>query len=122
MNLCSFSVLLLFVCLPKIYAAPHNNPAPSTGDVSVSCGSSGISTARDGREWRGDTEAKTSSILQLKGSSTTSSVIHKLIYADDPVPYKTARLSRSRFSYAFEVNPGQKIVRLHFNPAQYKGF
>ncbi|KAK6148253.1 hypothetical protein DH2020_019165 [Rehmannia glutinosa] len=34
----------------------------------------------------------------------------------------TARLSRSRFSYVFQVNPGQKIVRLHFNPAPYKGF
>ncbi|KAL0341628.1 UNVERIFIED_CONTAM: Receptor-like protein kinase FERONIA [Sesamum calycinum] len=39
-----------------------------------------------------------------------------------PCSHKTARLSPSRFSYAFQVNPGQKVIRLHFNPAQYKGF
>ncbi|KAL8041833.1 hypothetical protein ABFX02_09G009500 [Erythranthe guttata] len=50
-------------------------------------------------------------------------MIHKLISnGDDPVPYKTGRISRSRFSYAFQVNPGQKIIRLHFNPSLYKCF
>ncbi|EYU22231.1 hypothetical protein MIMGU_mgv1a022345mg, partial [Erythranthe guttata] len=91
-------------------------------DVSLSCGSSGTSAARDSKEWHGDAQPKLSSLLQIKGSSTASSVTHKLVSADDPVPYKTGRFSRSRFSYTFQVNPGEKILRLHFNPGPYKGF
>ncbi|KAL0318619.1 UNVERIFIED_CONTAM: Receptor-like protein kinase FERONIA [Sesamum angustifolium] len=121
MHLYPVSLALLFIGLITFIAA-SNNPTHSTGSVSINCGSSGASAARDGREWLGDVQPKLSSLLQMKGSSTTSSVIHKLISADDPVPHKTARLSHSRFSYAFQVNPGQKVIRLHFNPAQYKGF
>ncbi|KAK6123584.1 hypothetical protein DH2020_042673 [Rehmannia glutinosa] len=89
---------------------------------SVNCGSSGTSVARDGREWHGDVQPKFSSLLRINGSSTTSSVIHKLTSTDDPLPYKSARLSRDGFSYTFQVNPGQKIVCLHFNLAPFKGF
>ncbi|KAL0341624.1 UNVERIFIED_CONTAM: Receptor-like protein kinase FERONIA [Sesamum calycinum] len=121
MHLYPVSLALLFLCFVTFIFAT-NNPTPSTGDVSINCGSNGASTAHDGREWLGDVQPKFSSSVQMEGSSTTSSVTHKLISADDPVPHKTARLSRSRFSYAFQVNPGQKILRLHFNPAQYKGF
>ncbi|KAL0441122.1 UNVERIFIED_CONTAM: putative receptor-like protein kinase [Sesamum radiatum] len=121
MHLYPVSLALLFIGFITFIAA-RNNPTHSTGSVSINCGSSGASAARDGREWLGDVQPKLSSLLQMKGSSTTSSVIHKLISADDPVPHKTARLSHSRFSYAFQVNPGQKVIRLHFNPAQYKGF
>ncbi|KAL7098342.1 hypothetical protein ACP275_09G011000 [Erythranthe tilingii] len=124
MNMCLPSILLLFVCLLNTLIAASSNPTDHfTGDVSVNCGSVGTSAARDGKEWCGDVQPKLSSLLQLKGSSTAaSSMIHKLISGDDPVPYKTGRISRSRFSYVFQVNPGQKIIRLHFNPAPYKGF
>ncbi|KAI3454372.1 hypothetical protein Pfo_011035 [Paulownia fortunei] len=122
MNLYPVSIVLLFLCFLNTFTAANSNPTHSTDDVSVNCGSSGISAARDGRKWCGDVQPKFPSLLQIKGSSTSSSVIHKLISADDPFPYKTARLSRSRFSYTFQVNPGQKILRLHFNPAPYKGF
>ncbi|EYU22226.1 hypothetical protein MIMGU_mgv1a022870mg, partial [Erythranthe guttata] len=118
MNPCPYSVLLLFVCLLNTITASSCNPTHSTGDVSVNCGSSATSAAQEGREWLGDLHPKLFPLLQIKGSSVASTVI----YADDPVPYKTGRLSRSRFSYTFQVNPGQKIIRLHFNPAPYKGF
>ncbi|XP_012855559.1 PREDICTED: putative receptor-like protein kinase At5g39000 isoform X2 [Erythranthe guttata] len=122
MNLCPSLVLLLFICLLNTLAVSSSNPIHSTGDVSVNCGSSAALAAQEGREWLGDLHPKLSSLLQIKGSSVASSVIHKWISADDPVPYKTGRLSSSRFSYVFQVNPGQKIIRLHFNPAPYKGF
>ncbi|KAG8378696.1 hypothetical protein BUALT_Bualt07G0012100 [Buddleja alternifolia] len=65
-------------------------------------------------------QSKTSSLLQIKGSSTTSSLVH---ISSDPVPHKTARISRSQFAYEFfKMNPGQKILWLHFNPAPYKGY
>ncbi|KAL0417269.1 UNVERIFIED_CONTAM: putative receptor-like protein kinase [Sesamum latifolium] len=112
MHLYPVSLALLFIGLITFTAA-SNNPTHSRGSVSINCGSTGSSAARDGREWLGDVQPKLSSLLQMKGSSTTSSAIHNLISADDPVPHKTARLSRSRFSYAFQVNPGQKVIRLH---------
>ncbi|XP_012855541.1 PREDICTED: putative receptor-like protein kinase At5g39000 [Erythranthe guttata] len=107
---------------PEEATAEEKKDISVVGDVSLSCGSSGISTARDGKEWHGDAQPKLSSLFQIKGSSTASSVTHKLISADDPIPYKTGRFSRSCFSYAFQVTPGEKILRLHFNPVPYKGF
>ncbi|KAK4428131.1 Receptor-like protein kinase FERONIA [Sesamum alatum] len=121
MHLHPVSFALLLLCFVNALVAASNIP-PHSEDISINCGSCGASAARDGREWLGDVHPKFSSLVQIEGSSTTSNVVHKLISADDPVPHRTARLSRSRFSYAFQVNPGQKVIRLHFNPAQYKGF
>ncbi|KAL7141924.1 hypothetical protein ABFS83_08G087600 [Erythranthe nasuta] len=45
-----------------------------------------------------------------------------MLISADPVPYKTARISQSQFSYAFQLSPGEKILRFHFNPTSYKGF
>ncbi|KAG8384590.1 hypothetical protein BUALT_Bualt04G0133700 [Buddleja alternifolia] len=115
------SIGLLFLCFLNTFTAGADNPTHFTGDVSINCGSSVTSAASNGREWLGDERRKFSSLLQIKGSSTTSSVIQKSISAD-PVPYKTARVSLSQFSYSFQVNQGQKILRLHFNPVSYRGF
>ena len=38
------------------------------------------------------------------------------------IPYKTARLSQSEFTYSFPVTAGQKFIRLFFYPASYGGF
>ncbi|KAG8363019.1 hypothetical protein BUALT_BualtUnG0013500 [Buddleja alternifolia] len=115
------SIGLLFLCFLNTFSVGIDNPTQFTGDVSINCGSSGTSAASNGREWLGDERPKFSSLLQIKGSSTTSSIIHKSISAD-PVPYKTARTSRSQFSYSLQMNQGQKILRLHFNPVSYRGF
>ncbi|KAK6154996.1 hypothetical protein DH2020_009244 [Rehmannia glutinosa] len=121
MNLYPVSIAFLFLCFLNATTADNSNPTQFTADISINCGSFGTSAASNGREWMGDVLPKYSSLLQIEGSSTTSTVIHKLISAD-PVPHKTARISHTQFSYAFQVNPGQKILRLHFNPSPYKGF
>ncbi|KAK4417579.1 hypothetical protein Salat_2170600 [Sesamum alatum] len=118
MNLHALSIALLLLCFLNTYISATHNPTP---DVSINCGSVGTSLALNGREWVGDVKPKLPSLLRVKGSSTTSTAIHKLISAD-PIPHKTARISLSQFSYAFHVSPGQKIIRLHFNPATYRGF
>ncbi|KAG8378705.1 hypothetical protein BUALT_Bualt07G0013000 [Buddleja alternifolia] len=123
MNLYPVPISLLFLCFLKIFtASSHNNVADqSISDASINCGSSGTSAARNGRAWSGDVHTKTSSLLQIKGTSTTTSTLSHI--SADPILYKTARISRSRFAYEFfKLNPGPKIIRLHFNPAPYKGF
>ncbi|XP_047961333.1 putative receptor-like protein kinase At5g39000 [Salvia hispanica] len=115
----SLAPLFLFLIIATTVVT--SNPAYFTVDVSVSCGSTETSVSRGGREWLGETQPVFSSLLQLKGLSTTSTVIHELTSAD-PVPHETARISRSQFSYLFQASPGQKIIRLHFNPASYRGY
>ncbi|KAG8378707.1 hypothetical protein BUALT_Bualt07G0013200 [Buddleja alternifolia] len=116
MNPCAVSITLLFFCFTKILTAATDNPT----DVSINCGSSITYAARNDLAWYGDIHQKSSSLLQIKGSSTTSALNH---ISADPIPYKTARISRTQFSYEFfKLNPGQKIIRLHLNPAPYKGF
>ncbi|KAL6546166.1 hypothetical protein OROGR_010040 [Orobanche gracilis] len=85
--------------------------------ISINCGSSAAtSTALSGREWLG---VNLNSNFSIKGSSIRSSAKGELtVAAVDPVPYNTARISRSQFSYTFRLTtPGQKLIRLHFNPS-----
>ncbi|KAK4417581.1 Receptor-like protein kinase FERONIA [Sesamum alatum] len=122
MNLLSVTIALLLLCFLNTYISATHNPTYFTDDISINSGSIGASSALNGREWVGDVKPKYPALLQLKGSSTTSTAIHKLMISADPIPHKTARISLSQFSYAFHVSPGQKIIRLHFNPATYRGF
>ncbi|KAK4417580.1 Receptor-like protein kinase FERONIA [Sesamum alatum] len=122
MNLLSVTIALLLLCFLNTYISATHNPTYFTDDISINSGSIGASSALNGREWVGDVKPKYPALLQLKGSSTTSTAIHKLMISADPIPHKTARISLSQFSYAFHVSPGQKIIRLHFNPAPYIGF
>lgn len=123
MNLYPISVAPpIILCLFTIFAATSYSLAYLTGDISVNCGSTGTSVAIDGREWHGDMDAEIDTSLQTKGVSSSASVMSQLIAPANPVPYKTARISRSTFSYAFQVDPGLKLIRLHFNPTRYKGF
>ncbi|XP_019185326.1 PREDICTED: receptor-like protein kinase FERONIA isoform X2 [Ipomoea nil] len=91
-------------------------------NIAISCGSSGTPTALDGREWVGDNTLSSTSPLHISGKSWTSKAQHKASLMIDPLPYQTARTSRHEFSYRFSVQPGQKFIRLHFNPAPYNGF
>ncbi|KAK4477552.1 hypothetical protein RD792_016784 [Penstemon davidsonii] len=115
------SIALLVLCFHATFSLGSNNRAYLERDISVNCGSTGPSAAFNGKEWIGDAQPKSASWLSIKGSSKISTLIHKLI-SDDPVPHKTARVSSSRFSYDFHLSPGQKLLRLHFNPSPYKGF
>ncbi|KAL6526322.1 hypothetical protein OROMI_029962 [Orobanche minor] len=124
----SFNCFVISILLPQFRITltnDSNNPTHFTSDnISINCGSIGTSAASNGREWIGDVvKPKSNSFLQIQGSSTTSTSVnnHKVVSAD-PIPHKTARISRNQFSFAFQVNPGQKILRLHFNSGPYKGF
>ncbi|KAL3813484.1 hypothetical protein ACJIZ3_014752 [Penstemon smallii] len=115
------SIALLALCLHTTLSLGTNNRAYPKRDISVNCGSIATSAAFNGRKWIGDAQPNSASWLSIRGSSKISTLNIKLI-SDDPVPHKTARVSSSRFSYVFHLSPGQKILRLHFNPSPYKGF
>ncbi|KAI3446349.1 hypothetical protein Pfo_003014 [Paulownia fortunei] len=110
---------LIFLCFLFTFTAAAN-PNLIGDHISINCGSTAAaSTSLSGREWLGDVYPK----FSIKGSSTRSSVNRELKISVDPVPYNTARISRSQFSYTFQLNPGQKVIRLHFNPTNsYTGF
>ncbi|XAR51647.1 Non-specific serine/threonine protein kinase [Bertholletia excelsa] len=97
---------------PGLYHAPEN--------IAVNCGSSGHSTAPDGRPWVGDVGSSYVSSRGSKTKSLSSKAIHQQPFSR--VPYMTARISRQPFTYKFQVSPGHKLIRLHFYPTSYPGF
>ncbi|XP_047332605.1 putative receptor-like protein kinase At5g39000 [Impatiens glandulifera] len=107
----SFMLITLLVATTVTTITCYYHPVDN---ISIDCGSSRKSTASDGREWAGDKGSRHGSSVRL--SQPSQSFLTELI------PYSTARVSVSQFSYDFRVTPGQKFVRLHFYPASYPGF
>jgi len=91
-------------------------------NILLNCGSSGNSTALDGRTWVGDVDSKFPPLEQSQNrASLTASAVQQSPSAVQ-VPYTTARLSLSAFTYMFPVTAGQIFIRLHFYPALYPNF
>ncbi|XP_071727917.1 receptor-like protein kinase FERONIA [Rutidosis leptorrhynchoides] len=113
----------ILVCIHFVLSVNGNLPAPyyPTEDIAVNCGSSGNSSALDGREWTGDVGPEFGLSRKQAGNSMSTRAVHTSL-SGDPVPYLTARASHSPFFYTFQVQPGPKFIRLHFNPAFYIGF
>ncbi|XP_062152082.1 receptor-like protein kinase FERONIA [Alnus glutinosa] len=100
------------------------SPSPYTAvdNILLNCGSSGNSTALDGRTWVGDVHSKFSPLEQSQNqASLTASAVQQSPSAVQ-VPYATARLSLSAFTYMFPVTAGQIFIRLYFYPASYPNF
>ncbi|MQM07133.1 hypothetical protein Taro_039971 [Colocasia esculenta] len=84
--------------------------------ILLNCGASGRQLDKYNRHWTGDIGSKFASSLSHNTLTATAAT-------QDPsvaqVPYMTARISRSTFTYSFPVSPGRKFVRLYFYPADY---
>ncbi|PSS30522.1 Receptor-like protein kinase [Actinidia chinensis var. chinensis] len=122
MSLCPLPIII------SLYFFLHHLIIPVTGalyypldNIAVNCGFSGNSTAADGRKWIGDRGSKYITSHGSKRKLISSIAVDRLL-SPDPVPYKTARISRSQFTYTFQVSPGIKFIRLHFYPTSYQGF
>jgi len=88
----------------------------------IDCGSSENSTALDGRIWIGDVNPEFFPFEQSQNqASLTASAVEQSPSAVQ-VPYATARLSLSAFTYMFPVTAGQIFIRLYFYPASYPNF
>ncbi|KAG0469108.1 hypothetical protein HPP92_018436 [Vanilla planifolia] len=101
--------------LPSLFLLPFSfSTLASTDELFFNCGSSIPTISIDGRKWMED---------NFSFPTTTSSLSPN--YADPNVPsipYSTARVSTSPFTYSFPVSPGLKLIHLHFYPAEYSHF
>nr|POF10644.1 receptor-like protein kinase feronia [Quercus suber] len=112
--------LLFFFFLLQL-ASGLQPPYSPTINITVNCGFSGNTFARDNRIWLGDINSDFGP-FELQNNSSVISTAAKQPTEVDPIPYYTARLSYSEFTYMFSVTPGQLFIRLYFFPASYQNF
>ncbi|MBA0732951.1 hypothetical protein Gogos_017008, partial [Gossypium gossypioides] len=94
-------------------------------NIAIDCGSSSPSASfLDIRSWVGDDNGKFSPIepQNNKYKSSATKAVSPPPSSVDSVPYSTARLSYSQFTYSIPLSPGPKFIRLHFYPTSYTGF
>ncbi|KAK1398114.1 receptor-like protein kinase FERONIA [Heracleum sosnowskyi] len=103
-------VLLAYV-VGEISAA---NYLPADNNL-VNCG--GPSEEVDGRQWTTDNGSK----FVLAGAKSSTSPADTQKPSVPEIPYMTARVFQSEFTYSIPVASGRKFVRLHFYPASYGG-
>lgn len=88
-----------------------------TEKILLACGATSDSTDSDGRQWSTDVNSK---YLMAGGKTATSPAA-----TQDPsvpqVPYMSARVFYTNFTYSVPVVAGRKFVRLYFYPASYAG-
>uniref|UniRef100_A0A2P2JA30 non-specific serine/threonine protein kinase n=1 Tax=Rhizophora mucronata TaxID=61149 RepID=A0A2P2JA30_RHIMU len=117
MDNCFCAPVLVFLCLisgTHLILAANYVPKDK---ILLDCGATSDLTDSDGKKWVSD---KGSKFLSSSGSSSTSPAS-----SQDPavpqVPYMTARVFRSNFTYTFPLPSGRVFVRLHFYPSSYNG-
>ncbi|KAH0984421.1 hypothetical protein GBA52_011598 [Prunus armeniaca] len=120
-----YSSLFLHMIVVTIFVVGDSPPIyKPVEDITVNCGSSGnIFNDYDQRNWTGDIQSKFSPFERqsVGNKSTLKGAPHS--YTAQQVPYTTARLSHSEFTYKFfNLTPGQKFIRLYFYPASYPDF
>ena len=117
---CRFFVYLFSVSFNYLTITVTAKPSPtySINDIMLNCGSSGISTDPDGREWTGDVGIH-SKFVSLEQSNITFILFNPHGSSIDHDPYNTARIFHFQFTYTFRVSPGQKFIRLYINPSTY---
>ncbi|KAK9939578.1 hypothetical protein M0R45_016270 [Rubus argutus] len=117
------TLLYLSLCLHilTLLVAGKSPPIYSPiDDITLACGNSGQQSSNfDPRTWIGDISSKYSPIEDFKSSTASQTRKAPPSSPASQPPYTTARLSYSEFTYKIPLSPGQKFIRLHFNPATY---
>ncbi|CAL0328351.1 unnamed protein product [Lupinus luteus] len=116
LNYCFIVTILLCVFLLYIEVVLAADFKP-TDKILLSCGGPPSSTDADGRDWTTDIGSKFES--SSAGKTTTTSPAATQDPAVPEVPYMTARVFHSQFTYSIPVASGWKFLRLYFYPASY---
>ncbi|KAM2683236.1 hypothetical protein EV1_044879 [Malus domestica] len=121
----SLSLFLHIIIATTLVASDPPPIYTPVEDITVKCGYSGqLFNEYDKRNWSGDINSKYTPIdVHLAAGSYT------FVFKEAPrsfsalqIPYTTVRLSRSEFTYRFNLTAGQKIIRLYFYPVSYPDF
>ncbi|KAI4357970.1 hypothetical protein L6164_001882 [Bauhinia variegata] len=124
MNFCSFSIVIILFLLLQLFhlllAFADNARYVPSENIVLSCGSNSSGfLSYDGRNWSGDVG---SPHLPFDADFKSRIATAPVPLASIPqVPYMTARIFQSQFTYRFNVTPGPKFIRLHFYPTSYLG-
>ncbi|RVW98060.1 Receptor-like protein kinase FERONIA [Vitis vinifera] len=110
---------LLLQCFSTVTASNYAATYNPTDNIALDCGSSGNSTASDGRAWTGDIGSILATLQPLDTTIAARAIRQGPV---EGIPYLTARMSSSQFTYTFLVSAGLKFVRLYFYPSWYPGF
>ncbi|CAN6702353.1 unnamed protein product [Malus baccata var. baccata] len=118
------SHLSLSLFLHMIIAADPPPIYTPVEDITVKCGYSGqLFNQIDKRNWSGDINSKFTPIDVHQAAGGNTSVFKQAPQGSSvQIPYTTVRLSRSEFTYRFNLTAGQKFFRLYFYPVSYPDF
>ncbi|KAM0824501.1 hypothetical protein ACQ4PT_070165 [Festuca glaucescens] len=113
----SLLVTLTLLALVSLAVAAGNSSTAST-PILLNCGASTRNNDDSGRTWDGDSASN--SAPSVKGVALTAS------YQDSSlpsiVPFMTARIFTSNYTYSFPVSPGRMFLRLYFYPTAYQNY
>ncbi|KAM3346731.1 hypothetical protein ACQJBY_020982 [Aegilops geniculata] len=102
--------LLILLALFSIAMTTSNNSTAS-GLILLRCGASSQILDDSGRTWDGDISSKFAP--SVKGVAANNS------YSSFLVPYMTARIFTSKYTYSFHISPGGMFLRLYFYLTDY---
>ncbi|KAK1283521.1 Receptor-like protein kinase FERONIA [Acorus calamus] len=110
-----FLLIVITTSINPTFAQTTTTYVPSE-QIFLNCGASkGNLSSPASRIWEGDVGSGYAPGIQKTVSATPS-------YQDPDVPtvpYMTARIFQTPYTYSFPVTPGRKFVRLHFYPSDY---
>ncbi|KAK9124768.1 hypothetical protein Sjap_014370 [Stephania japonica] len=110
-----FVIISQLAIIPLTLAA-DNTSYVATDQLLLSCGGPATSPPdTDGRQWTSDVGSR---FMAAVGDSLTARAATQASSVPQ-VPYMTARIFKSPFTYSVPVASGRKFVRLYFYPASY---
>lgn len=116
-----FLLLFLFVFLHHQVSIPTSateKPYKPTDYFLINCGSpSNTPSINGGRNW--DTDAHLNFLPPNMNEISTVASASEQDSSVDQVPYMSARIFHSEFTYSFPTSPGPKFLRLYFYPTTY---
>ncbi|KAK4417574.1 Receptor-like protein kinase FERONIA [Sesamum alatum] len=117
----SLYLLLLLHIFPRIPSTSAATPAYTATDlILLNCGSPSNLNDTSSRSWDSDERSRYAPPNAASVSLSSSAFsMHPSVFQ---VPYQTARVFRSSFTYTFPVLTGPKFLRLYFYPDTYSDF
>ncbi|CAN0879530.1 Receptor-like protein kinase FERONIA [Linum grandiflorum] len=109
-----FWVLLLSLAAGELHLLRAQNYSP-TDKILLNCGANSDLNDTDGQTWHPDDKGS----KYLTPADSLTSPASSQNPGVPQVPFMTARIFRSNFTYTFPVGSGHKFLRLYFYPASY---